>query len=46
MIAVLTDFLVEEERMIIMATHAYEDVEMLADGVIFYARMKQMLLLI
>lgn len=35
MVAVLTDFLVEEERMIIMATHAYEDVEMLADGVIF-----------
>ncbi|GAF12207.1 ABC transporter, ATP-binding protein [Bacillus sp. JCM 19046] len=33
--SILTDFLVEEDRFILMATHAYEDVEALADGVIF-----------
>jgi len=31
----LTDFLLEGGRTIVMATHAYEDVEMLADGAIF-----------
>ncbi|EZH64742.1 hypothetical protein DH09_19685 [Bacillaceae bacterium JMAK1] len=32
---ILTDFLLEGSRTIVMATHAYDDVEMLADGVIF-----------
>ncbi|RXZ79891.1 ATP-binding cassette domain-containing protein [Paenibacillaceae bacterium] len=35
MLSILTDLLVEEDRMVVIATHAYENVEMLADGVIF-----------
>lgn len=35
MLSILTEFLIEEDRFIMMATHAYEDVEALADGVIF-----------
>ncbi|WP_169870956.1 ATP-binding cassette domain-containing protein [Shouchella patagoniensis] len=35
MLGMLTDFVIEEDRMILIATHAYEDVEMLADGVMF-----------
>ncbi len=32
---ILTDFLLDNNRTIVMATHAYEDVEMLADGAMF-----------
>ncbi|KQL55816.1 MULTISPECIES: ATP-binding cassette domain-containing protein [Bacillaceae] len=32
---ILTDFLLDGNRTIVMATHAYEDVEMLADGAMF-----------
>ncbi|WP_059102878.1 ATP-binding cassette domain-containing protein [Shouchella shacheensis] len=35
LLSILTDVVMDEGRMIVMATHAYEDVEMLADGAVF-----------